>query len=102
MGRATKFVYGVGLYQIGTQIYHSARSYYNAHLDETPIKDRLAIFRDPASGDGKEWALITGSSDGIGRVYALELARNGYNVKLAARNAEKLAKVAEEAKALNP
>jgi 3-oxoacyl-[acyl-carrier protein] reductase len=41
-------------------------------------------------------ALITGASQGIGRACALELARSGATVALAARSAEKLAAVAAE------
>lgn len=41
-------------------------------------------------------ALVTGASGGIGRAIALELARNGVDVVLFARRAEKLATVAEE------
>ncbi|WP_035348674.1 3-oxoacyl-[acyl-carrier-protein] reductase [Edaphobacter aggregans] len=41
-------------------------------------------------------ALVTGASQGIGRACALELARRGAQVALAARNADKLAEVAQE------
>jgi 3-oxoacyl-[acyl-carrier protein] reductase len=41
-------------------------------------------------------ALITGASQGIGRACALELARAGASVALAARNIDKLAEVAVE------
>ena len=41
-------------------------------------------------------ALVTGASQGIGRACALELARDGAQVALAARNLDKLAEVADE------
>ncbi|KAH8378411.1 hypothetical protein KR093_011209 [Drosophila rubida] len=42
------------------------------------------------------WAAVTGSSDGIGKEYAKELARQGINVILIARNKDKLEAVAKE------
>src|SRR5579862_1950198 len=41
-------------------------------------------------------ALVTGASQGIGRACAIELAKAGARVALAARNEEKLAEVAAE------
>lgn len=47
-------------------------------------------------------AIVTGASSGIGRAIATTLARNGANVVLAARRADKLAEVAEEIQATTP
>ena len=56
-----------------------------------PSKDLLKRY-----GDG--WAIVTGASDGIGKAYALELARRGFKVGLVARNKDKLDAVADEIK----
>jgi len=42
------------------------------------------------------WAAVTGSTDGIGKEFALQLAKAGFNVLLVARNAELLKETAEE------
>jgi NADP-dependent 3-hydroxy acid dehydrogenase YdfG len=44
----------------------------------------------------EQTAIVTGASSGIGRAIALTLARNGANVVLAARSADKLEEVARE------
>ena len=45
-----------------------------------------------------EWAVVTGSSQGIGRSYARELARRGMNIVLVARSKDRLNMVAQEIK----
>ncbi|XP_047545190.1 inactive hydroxysteroid dehydrogenase-like protein 1 isoform X1 [Vanessa atalanta] len=55
----------------------------------------------PLSKKFGSWAAITGSTDGIGKQYALELAQRGINVVLISRNVEKLKKVADEIEKLH-
>lgn len=40
--------------------------------------------------------MVTGASDGIGREFALQLAKAGFNILLVARNREMLATLADE------
>lgn len=42
------------------------------------------------------WAVITGSTDGIGKQYALELARHGLSIVLVSRSVDRLRNVAAE------
>eukprot|EP00124_Ichthyophonus_hoferi_P003374 Ihof_evm2s289 gene=Ihof_evmTU2s289 len=42
------------------------------------------------------WAVVTGSTDGIGKAYAMELARKGLNIVLVSRALDKLNVVAKE------
>lgn len=42
------------------------------------------------------WAIVTGASDGIGKAYAVTLAKKGFNVFLISRTESKLKEVATE------
>ncbi|TPX32554.1 hypothetical protein SmJEL517_g04352 [Synchytrium microbalum] len=44
------------------------------------------------------WAIVTGASDGIGKEFALALAKRGFNILIMARTQSKLDAVAKEAK----
>jgi len=49
---------------------------------------RSSKFPSPEAQDLKQygqWAVVTGATDGIGKAYAMELARQGLNVLLIAR-----------------
>ena len=48
------------------------------------------------------WAVVTGSTDGIGLEYARQLAEKGYNLLLLSRNQQKLNKVRDELKGRHP
>jgi len=47
---------------------------------------------------GARWAVITGSTDGIGKAYAVELASKGFDLVLISRTQSKLDTTAEEIK----
>ncbi|EEP77591.1 conserved hypothetical protein [Uncinocarpus reesii 1704] len=53
-------------------------------------------------GPKGSWALVTGASDGIGKEYALQIARKGYNIILVSRSESKLSAVASEISSANP
>lgn len=53
-------------------------------------------------GGPSTYAVVTGSTDGIGLEYAKEMARRGYSLVLISRSAEKLAKTKEDIKAKFP
>eukprot|EP00347_Sterkiella_histriomuscorum_P006676 403351860 len=52
--------------------------------------------------DGQGYALITGSSDGIGKGIAFELAQEGFNLALVSRSEAKLNDVKEQCLRINP
>lgn len=49
-----------------------------------------AILQLSKFGPKGSWAVITGASDGIGKEFALQLARKGFNIVLVSRTASKL------------
>ncbi|XP_018025035.1 inactive hydroxysteroid dehydrogenase-like protein 1 isoform X1 [Hyalella azteca] len=49
---------------------------------------------------GGKWAVVTGCTDGIGKAYCHELAKDGLSIVLISRSLEKLNSVAEEIKSL--
>jgi 17beta-estradiol 17-dehydrogenase / very-long-chain 3-oxoacyl-CoA reductase len=40
------------------------------------------------------WAVVTGATDGIGKEFSYQLAKNGFNVLLVARNSQLLSEIA--------
>ncbi|CAA0833732.1 Very-long-chain 3-oxoacyl-CoA reductase-like protein [Striga hermonthica] len=48
------------------------------------------------------WALVTGSTDGIGKAFAFKLAENGLKLVLVSRDSGKLERISKEIKEKNP
>ena len=42
------------------------------------------------------WAVVTGATDGIGKEFSYQLAKNGFNVLLVARNPQLLSETAKD------
>ena len=78
-----KYIYLLGGYQLGCIGYNMGSNYYNQHYLKPSFHDRI---RREYNASGKQWALVTGASEGIGRCYALDLARAGFNIVLASRS----------------
>ncbi|XP_017097206.2 hydroxysteroid dehydrogenase-like protein 1 [Drosophila bipectinata] len=89
----SEFLVYVGFYALSTYLYEQLR---------TPLRLLgmwlMNIFKTKPTLQERYggWAAVTGSSDGIGKEYAKELARQGINVVLIARNEEKLETVVKE------
>jgi len=65
------------------------------------FKPGSANLKSLGAGNGA-WAVVTGSTDGIGKAYAFECAKRGFNIFLISRTQEKLETVAKEITAKYP
>lgn len=78
----------------GTAVRHYTRKCQNLSL--------LTLLQISKFGPKGSWAVITGASDGIGKQFALQLARKGYNVLLVSRTKSKLEALEAEIKSAFP
>lgn len=83
--------YATVIYFTLSIIYRLARGLWNLNLGSL-----LGFNEKFKPKDSNSWAIITGSTDGIGLAYAHEFAKKGYNLLLISRNPDKLNKVKEE------
>jgi 17beta-estradiol 17-dehydrogenase / very-long-chain 3-oxoacyl-CoA reductase len=76
-----EIIYLIGFYQIAWWVYRYAFTLYHAFAGVHATTERY----------GKDsYAIVTGSTDGIGKAYAMHLAKQGFNIVLIARNDEKM------------
>src|SRR4051812_13633706 len=74
------------LYRLGRFVY------YHFFYDSRPRLAALAVSKSRL--DARSWAVITGASYGIGRSFAVALAKRGFNVALLARSRQQLDELA--------
>ncbi|KAI9934800.1 hypothetical protein ASPWEDRAFT_118248 [Aspergillus wentii DTO 134E9] len=73
----------------------------------TFVRVLLSLFVLPGKplrsfGPKGSWAVVTGASDGLGKEFALQLARSGFNILLVSRTASKLTALGDEISSKNP
>lgn len=82
--------YAIIVYFVLSIVYRLCRGLWNLQLGS------LLGFSEKFRPKENSWAVITGSTDGIGLAYAHEFSKKGYNLLLISRNPEKLNNVKEE------
>ena len=88
-----------GAYQLAKPFYWQY-CYYEANKTETQLNH--SRIQKTYNKSNENWALVTGSSEGIGRAYALDLALCGFNLILASRSSAKLNQVKTSIQTINP
>ena len=77
----------IGSYQVAWWIFRFVCCFYRVILGTACTTERYGV---------DSWAVVTGSTDGIGKACAKHLASQGFNIVLVARNLEKLNATAKE------
>ncbi|EAW14019.1 ketoreductase [Aspergillus clavatus NRRL 1] len=90
-----------GLQSVGAAVLLATGGLFLASRVLTFVRVLLSLFVLPGKplrsfGPKGSWAVVTGASDGLGKEFALQLARAGFNIVLVSRTASKLATLAEE------
>ncbi|KAL2433482.1 Very-long-chain 3-oxoacyl-CoA reductase [Exophiala dermatitidis] len=91
---ASALLIGVGALTVGSIVF-------------TTLRVLLSTFVLPGHSLSKygpkgSWAAVTGASDGLGKEYALQLSRKGFNLILVSRTASKLAALSSQIKTSSP
>jgi 17beta-estradiol 17-dehydrogenase / very-long-chain 3-oxoacyl-CoA reductase len=84
----------------GLALYLTYKLFDTVWLYARPSRLHRYLYTDTSGR--RAWALITGSSDGIGKSLAFELAAQGFNIVLHGRNPAKLEAVRNELQATYP
>lgn len=81
--------------------YIAARALYGLYriVEEIYLLKELNLAERYGKGS---WAFVTGSTDGIGLEFAIQLAKRGFNIIMVARNKQKMIEKEELLKKVNP
>ncbi|KKK13740.1 hypothetical protein ARAM_001678 [Aspergillus rambellii] len=96
-----EFNFTPGWQTVGASVLLAAGSWFILSRVWTFTRVLLSLFILPGKslrsfGPKGSWAVITGASDGLGKEFALQIARAGYNVVLVSRTASKLTALTDE------
>ncbi|EXJ80660.1 beta-keto reductase [Capronia epimyces CBS 606.96] len=91
---ASAFLIGVGALTVGSVVFATLRV-----LLSTFVLPGHSLSKYGPKGS---WAVVTGASDGLGKEYALQLAKKGFNLILVSRTASKLASLSSQIKTSSP
>jgi 17beta-estradiol 17-dehydrogenase / very-long-chain 3-oxoacyl-CoA reductase len=78
----------IGAFYVIRWLYRIART-----IQQIKFGTKVTVERYGPKGS---WAVVTGSTDGIGKAFAMELASRGFNLVLISRNIDKLNATAKE------
>ncbi|KAJ1025209.1 hypothetical protein NDA16_002713 [Ustilago loliicola] len=91
---------GIGALSIGTFVLRLAQLFADVYV--LPGKSVSKFGANKKDFTKASWAVVTGATDGIGREFALQLAKKGFNILLVSRSPEKLGAVAAEIEVASP
>lgn len=84
-------IFAIGAFYVLRWLYRIAKT-----IKEIKFGTEVTVDRYGPKGS---WAVVTGSTDGIGKAFAMELASRGFNLVLISRNIDKLNATAKEVQA---
>ncbi|SJX64896.1 related to 17-beta-hydroxysteroid dehydrogenase [Sporisorium reilianum f. sp. reilianum] len=88
---------GIGALSVGTFVLRLGQLLADVYV--LPGKSVSKFGANKKDYSKATWAVVTGATDGIGREFALQLAKKGFNILLVSRSPEKLGTVAAEVEA---
>ena len=86
-------IYLTGAYTLSKPILMQYNFYKISQKSDDDTRKRISTTYNK---QGKQWALVTGGSEGIGKTMATDLAKSGFNVVIASRSEQKLQKAKQE------